>query len=116
MGKAARALHRRGRLGAVAVVTSDVGRGAVGRPARPFPDWRDEVRRLETEMGTARAREREVITGALRGGCSYSEVARILGTTRQAVHHRYRVGSGGGRPPSDGLPVPAAPIDPPGAN
>lgn len=56
--------------------------------------WRDEVRRLEAEVSSCRAREREVIAGALLDGCSYSEVARVVGITRQSAHRRFRVVAG----------------------
>lgn len=57
-----------------------------------YPDigWREEVARLDREMAGARRRQTELVAQALLAGCTYSEVGRVLGCSRQAAYKRFR--------------------------
>jgi DNA invertase Pin-like site-specific DNA recombinase len=57
-----------------------------------YPDigWREEVGRLEREVIGHRRRQLDLVAQALLAGCTYSEVARVLGCSRQAAYKRFR--------------------------
>jgi hypothetical protein len=52
--------------------------------------WRDELAKLVRDREALRRREDLIASQALAAGCTYSELARALGRSRQAVHARYR--------------------------
>jgi hypothetical protein len=57
-----------------------------------YPDigWREEVARLEREVTAHRRRQLELVAQALLAGCTFSEVGRVLGCSRQAAYQRFR--------------------------
>lgn len=52
--------------------------------------WREELRRLERDRIALAKRENEIAAQALAAGCTFSELARAMGVTRQAAHRRFR--------------------------
>ena len=60
--------------------------------AQGYPEfgWRAELRQLEADRRELLARERQIAAQALAAGCTFSELARALGISRQAAHARFR--------------------------
>lgn len=59
-------------------------------PGYPEFGWRDELARVVKDREALRKREDLIAAQALAAGCTYSELARALGRSRQSVHARYR--------------------------
>lgn len=68
--------------------------------ARPIPvvveagypalGWREELAALDVRRAKIERRQVELVAQALAAGASFSEIARALGKSRQAVHSQYR--------------------------
>lgn len=60
------------------------------QPGYPEFGWRQELRELVRQRDELRRREDAIAAQALAAGCTFSELARALGRSRQSVHKRYR--------------------------
>lgn len=87
MGRAARLAERARRertrpTARPVVVAVEAGYPALG--------WRDELAALESKRLKILTRQNELVGQALAAGVTFSEIARALGKSRQAVHAQYR--------------------------
>ena len=52
--------------------------------------WREELARVAGEIRELRELERRLVGQAITAGATWTEVARVLGVTRQTAHQRFR--------------------------
>ena len=52
--------------------------------------WREELARVASEIRELRELERRLVGQAITAGATWTEVAKVLGVSRQTAHQRFR--------------------------
>lgn len=90
MGKAARLAERTRRENSPTAKASARPVVVPVEPGYPELGWRGELAALDAKRLKIQARQNVIVAQALAAGVTYSEVARALGKSRQAVHAQFR--------------------------